>query len=738
MFNRHEVLITAINRIFLEALTCETEEQLGRICLSVAEQATKSRFGFLGKVDETGKLEDLAVSNPEQDPCRMAGRRQCRSQAQAGQLHDLYSRGLKEAFFTNQPNAHPDNVPAGHPQLHAFMGVPLSSNDGVIGMVAVGNRDGGYSGEDLQVLKDLAGAIVQALVHKRTEQALANELANNKRLQEISARLIPEGDVDVLLTEILKAALDFLNADMGSIHLYDSLASQLRIIAQHGLKLSYLKFFERGKADTCCVCGTALESGQRTVVPDVNTSEIFADNPPSLAVLLKAGVRAVQSTPLVSRSGQILGLISTHWRQPHEPGQRELRLLDTLARQAADAIERQQTQVALLQSHERLEQRVVERTLELQIRARQLQRLALELSQAEEREHERIAEILHDDLQQYLSALKFRLWDLLPEERMDLELKQKVADLEGLIHESIQKIRRLSHELSPPVLKQNGLVAALNWLSREIQEKHGLNVTLSTQGEVNPDSATIASVLYRAVRELLFNVIKHAGTASAAVEAVRDGKWIRISVTDQGKGFDPENCVIEKNDAGFGLFSLRERISYLGGGLVIKSALGKGCRVELTVETSVPLKLPSGISTTQRMPLAVPPGLQAQKTGQGKIRILLVDDHTIMREGLANLFKGKEGFEVVAQAANGRQAVQLAAEVRPDIILMDVSMPVMDGIEATAQISRLQTGTRIIGLSMHDDDETREKMLSAGASAYIYKAAPAGELIAAIKQVISG
>lgn len=106
-----------------------------------------------------------------------------------------------------------------------------------------------------------------------------------------------------------------------------------------------------------------------------------------------------------------------------------------------------------------------------------------------------------------------------------------------------------------------------------------------------------------------------------------------------------------------------------------------------------------------------------------------------MREGLANLFKGKEEFEVTAQAANGQEAVRLAAELDPDIILMDISMPAMDGIEATTLISRSQPAVRIIGLSMHDDDGTKERMLAAGAAGYIYKAAPAGKLIEIIRQV---
>lgn len=733
MLKKQEALITGMNRIFLEALTTETEAQLWSICLEVAEQVTGSRLGWLCRINAAGGFEDLAFGGPDQSGRMKDVQKQGLS---ASRPSDLCRRMPQQAFFTNDPDSHQAGIDFAHEysKLHSLMGVPLSSNGKVIGMLAVGNRDGGYQPEDLTILEGLAGAVVQVLLHKRTEQALAAELANSKRLQEISARLIPEGDVDALLADILKAAIDFMDADMGSIQLCDSIRNELRIIAHEGFKPSYLKFFECVKAGDPCASAVAMEKNQRIVVSDVVTNELFAGQP-SRAVQLKADVRALQATPLVSRSGRILGMISTHWRQPHEPGLRELRLLDMLARQAADAIERQQTQTALLKSHDRLEERVVERTVELEIRARQLQWLALELSRAEEKEHERIAEILHEDLQQYLSALKFRLWNLFPEDRMDPELRKKISDLENLVYESIQKTRQLSQELSPPVLKQNGLVAALKWLGEEMLARHGLKVTLTTRGEVNPKSAAVASLLYRAVRELLFNVIRHAGISAAAVEAVRDGKTIRFSVTDQGKGFDPENCVIAKSEAGFGLFSLRERISYLGGQVVIRSAPGQGCRVTLSLDTSEPMKLPTLVSPRLPEMIVSAASLPEMAAAGGKIRILLADDHTIMREGLANLFKSKQDFEVVAQAANGREAVRYAAETRPDIILMDVSMPEMDGIKATALISAAQPCIRIIGLSMHDDDETRKRMLAAGAAGYIYKDAPANQLIETIRQI---
>jgi len=230
--------------------------------------------------------------------------------------------------------------------------VPLISNESAIGVVAVANRQGGYVHEDLQSLRDLAGAIVQAIVHKRTEAALAAELANNKRLQEISARLIHAGNVDALLSDILMAAIDFMEADAGHLQLYDADIGELRLLAQHGFKPFFLDSLMHGKDGERTSYFTALETGQRVVVPDIKTSVIYTGGPLT-QIKLKAGLRAVQATPLISRAGLVLGVISTYWRAVHEPGHRELRFLDMLARQAADVIERQMNQNAILESHGR-------------------------------------------------------------------------------------------------------------------------------------------------------------------------------------------------------------------------------------------------------------------------------------------------------------------------------------------------------------------------------------------------
>jgi PAS domain S-box-containing protein len=189
---RQNLVLEGINRIFREALACDTEEQMGRVCLAVAEQATESRFGFLGEIGPDGLLHDIAFSDLGLAGCRMTDPSGHRRKPGSFPIHSIYGRVLRDGkgFFTNDPASHPDSIgtPAGHPPLTAFLGVPLIQNGKTIGMIALGNRQEGYRDEDLETLKALADAIVQVFMRRRAEEALvaskeAAEAANVAKSQ---------------------------------------------------------------------------------------------------------------------------------------------------------------------------------------------------------------------------------------------------------------------------------------------------------------------------------------------------------------------------------------------------------------------------------------------------------------------------------------------------------------------------------------------------------------------------
>jgi hypothetical protein len=158
---------------------------------------------------------------------------------------------------------------------------------------------------------------------------------NILQLHEISTLLIQEGNLESLYYSILGAAMSLMSSDMASMQLFDPERNQLQLLAWKGFHPQSAVFWEWVSFDSDSVCGLALSAGCRVVVQDIETCDSIAGTP-DLDEFRRSNIRAVQSTPVVSRSGQLLGMISTHWREPHQPAERNLRRLDVLARQAAD------------------------------------------------------------------------------------------------------------------------------------------------------------------------------------------------------------------------------------------------------------------------------------------------------------------------------------------------------------------------------------------------------------------
>ena len=178
---------------------------------------------------------------------------------------------------------------------------------------------------------------------------LCAELAAMKRLHELTARWLRSDQLQAVLQEVIDASIELLNADFGNIRLYDIASRGLKIVAQRGFDQDFPGFSETVYEGTGS-CGTALQRRSRVVVEDVLAEPSFA---PLMPVVISSGFRAAQSTPLISRSGELLGVLSTHFRRPYRPSAGDLRLLDLYARQAADLIERGQADEKLRRSEER-------------------------------------------------------------------------------------------------------------------------------------------------------------------------------------------------------------------------------------------------------------------------------------------------------------------------------------------------------------------------------------------------
>jgi signal transduction histidine kinase len=172
---------------------------------------------------------------------------------------------------------------------------------------------------------------------------LAADLEAMKRLYELSMRLQTADGVQSLLEEMLSATIDLQQANFGNVQLYNPQTKNLEIVVQRGFTQEFLDHFS-AVAEDSSACGRALQRGERVIIEDVESDPAFE---PHRQIAASAGFRAVQSTPLISRSGEPLGMLSTHFRDPHRPSERELRLTDLYAWQASEMIERKRAEAAL-------------------------------------------------------------------------------------------------------------------------------------------------------------------------------------------------------------------------------------------------------------------------------------------------------------------------------------------------------------------------------------------------------
>ena len=550
---------------------------------------------------------------------------------------------------------------------------------------------------------------------RASESQLARELEDTQQLQEISTLLIEEDNTETLHEQILNAAIALMHSDMGSLQMFDPERQELHLLAWKGFHPESAAYWETITGESFTICGRALRSGERQIVPDVNSPDFVTDSENRKQYRL-SGIRAIQSTPLVSRDGHRLGMISTHWREPHVPGENELRRFDVLARQAADVLERARAEEHLRRSEERLRlivesakgyavfttdadgfinswnagaahifgwneteilgqnadvlftpedraagepqkeletaqtqgiapdirwhqrkdgsrvfingevrplrdeqkngfvkigrdltaQRQAEEALrenqkqlqllnetleqKVQEKTTEVRELASDLIKATQQERHRISHLLHDDLQQSIYAIQMQMTFLIHMLKDEKDAARKEAlDIAGQLNEILEMTRQLSIDLSPPILRGEGLWHAINWLAGRMQQRYGLPIDLQAEGSFVIPGEELHVLLFNCVRELLFNVVKHAKASQALVslEWVNDSR-LQIEVRDNGKGFPPDHAEQpvtedETQPESLGLSTIRHQLSLFNGTMEIRSAPGAGTQVILTV-----------------------------------------------------------------------------------------------------------------------------------------------------------
>jgi NO-binding membrane sensor protein with MHYT domain/CheY-like chemotaxis protein len=387
----------------------------------------------------------------------------------------------------------------------------------------------------------------------------------------------------------------------------------------------------------------------------------------------------------------------------------------------------------LVSSSSRLENLVQKRTAELVRSQTRLRALTSELNLAEHRERKRLAAELHDHLQQTLVLGKLKLGQGKQLTKAAPGCAEIIKQVDDVLTDALTYTRTLVSELSPSVLRDHGLAAALKWVGESL-EKHGMAVTVMIEQDGLKLPEEQAVLLFQSVRELLMNSYKHAGTRQATVSMQWQGAQLRIEVRDEGKGFELAAAETPRElSSKFGLFSIHERMKVLGGSFEIESAPGLGTKCILT------LPLDEGFIEPMRRPLSFTDhtiDLRALGT-KGTIQLVLVDDHAMMRQGLRSVLEGYPDIEIVAEAADGIEAVRAVDLFQPAVVIMDINMPKMNGIEATERIKAKYSSVHVIGLSVNTEGDNYEAMLKAGAYVLLPKEAAVEQLYGVIQKAVT-
>jgi PAS domain S-box-containing protein len=258
-----------------------------------------------------------------------------------------------------------------------------------------------------------------------------------------------------------------------------------------------------------------------------------------------------------------------------------------------DITDLKQAEEALRKANESLEQKVQERTMDLQILTAQLEKsrhelrkLASELVISEERERKRVAGVLHDDIAQTLAAARMRL-DLLLSIASDQKDKQTLQEVKTFLVQSIRETRALMNDLGNPLLFDLGVKSACESLAKRLMEGHPTRIICDIRDEYKHLDPDMKAMLFQVVRELLNNVVKHSQAENAHVLVDTENGQFRVKVTDDGVGFDSKMLGVPSGEGGFGLYSVRERLTAMDGSLDIESTPGAGTAVTATLPAAL-------------------------------------------------------------------------------------------------------------------------------------------------------
>ncbi len=535
---------------------------------------------------------------------------------------------------------------------------------------------------------------------------LAEELEATRQLQQISARLIHRDEtLEDLLLEILDAALQITGRARGIIQLYDRMKGTLRLTAARGFDEPFCDTFREVLPGEGMPSAEAMRTGRRVIVEDLAD---YAEGSGSTRAkrLLDSGVRSLQCTPLNSRDGRIIGIFITHGAEASRPEERELRMLDILARTAADLIERASAQA--------------------------------QLREADRRKDEFLAILAHE-LRNPLAPVRYAVSITRDpastddaRRRAQAVIERQVSHMARLLDDllDISRIARGAVLLRKERVDAASCVSAAIEAARPFFEPRAQRIATRLPREplvLDADPVRLTQIL----TNLVTNAAKYTDAGgSIEVEARREGTDAMIAVRDTGIGIPPElkprlftlfsqaGSALERSEGGLGIgLALVRGFVNLHGGSVEAHSEGAGRGSEFVVR--LPLGPARAAEGTPR---------EAVKRAGRALRVLVADDNHDICEMCATLLAlwGHRSFI----AHDGAQALALLQREQPDVALLDIGMPGLNGYELAARVRAAPWGRAVVLVAVTGwgQDEARSRSSAAGFDFHLTKPVEVAEL----------
>ena len=607
------------------------------------------------------------------------------------QLNVRNTYGLLKISRIHQPYLVPDTQAdptwVGFPETRwqrSYIGAPIRLKGKVVGFL---NFDSAtphfFTPEQARRAQVFADQVALAIQNAQSYEAIQHLVRHLTLLHEASIEIALAQSGPQLYQQIVRAARQLVDADAAGLLLYDE-REDLIITAVNSLPQTLLgRTVSIGRG----INGRAAQTRQLQHIDD------YVDFDDQLPIAENHHISGVAAVPLVWQD-RLVGTLCIINNLPHHFDEDDLHVLNLFGTLAAAAIEQRRTMA------------------EAQAREAEAHSLSNRLANAQEEERARIATLLHDAIGGQLTIIQRNtelLRALLPE--ADAADPYLTANLEMLQH-THQQVRHLAMDLNSKTLSELGLIPAARQHVDRLCASTGLPISLHLTGHARRLPLDIERLAFRTLQETLNNALRHAGATEISAQLHLGNKSLRLTVQDNGRGFDEGAW---HNGTSLGLPHLREQVERLHGDLFVESTPGSGTIIAL------------------RVPLRA-----AVENGTHRMRVLVVDDHEILRQGLRQILAAADDLVCVGEAGDGHEALRQIEAYQPELILMDVKLPGGSGIETTRQLAKRHSHARVIIYTYHDDETYLEQALQAGAKGYVLKSDPNQLLLTALRAVQAG